>query len=242
MAVRFLRQSIANLTHHLRVVLFNPVCRICGEPLAFYNEVIVCGECLAEVTPMKGPVCRRCGKELNDDAALCGDCLLRPPLFDRNLSFGLYGGALRELILLYKYGELQPLAGFLADCLMGMIENALDKNFDAIVTVPQDPGRKREFDHLAVMGKIIGRRTGIPYLRHALVKKKATDQQSKLPLKSRLRNLDGAFALKRPRRLAGKRILLIDDVFTTGTTVKRCSELLYPVEATVTVLTLARSV
>jgi ComF family protein len=180
---------------------------------------------------------------LNDHGDLCGDCLLRPPVFARNLSYGLYEGGLRDLILLYKYADLQPLSRLLGNLLSKLYQdNVGGVKFDCILTVPPDPGRKREFDHLALLGKVMARQTGIPFVRHVLVKRRTTEPQSTLPSGRRRRNLDKAFGLKRPHRVAGKNILLIDDVFTTGTTVTRCAELLIPLEATVTVLTLARSV
>jgi len=191
---------------------------------------------------MDGPLCQRCGKILNDDARLCGDCMLRPPVFSRNVSYGLYKGALRDMILLYKYGELYPLGRRLAGYLAGLAEIRLDGGFDCIVTVPPDPSRRRERDHLAILGGIVGRMTGIPFQRKTLVKRRATDPQSTLPLARRLRNLDNVFELRRPNGVSGKRVLLVDDVFTTGTTITRCAERLVAGGAIVTALTLARSV
>ena len=237
------RSLASHISRVIRLVFFDPVCRMCGKPLVFCDETIVCRDCAAMATPVRGPVCCRCGKLLNDRSNLCGDCMLRPPVFARNLSYGLYDGALKDLILLYKYGELQPLSRLLASYLLEVYkDNLLDGGFDSVLAVPPDPGRRREFDPLSAMAKIVARKTGIPYMRHILVKKRNTEPQSTLPLKQRLRNLDGAFELKRRRRISGKNVLLIDDVFTTGTTIKRCAELLVQMDAAVTVLTLARSV
>ncbi len=233
---------LAEAAHSLRLVFFDPRCRRCGNSLVFHDEIIVCRNCVGEVLPVSGPVCLRCGKMLNDSARLCGDCMLRPPVFVRNVSFGLYKGALREFILLYKYAELHPLRRRLGGYLLELFETQLDERFDFIMTVPQDPARHREFDHLLEMAKIVAKKSGIPLLKKNLVKRRKTEPQSRLPLKQRLRNLDGAFELKRPRQVSAKRILLIDDVFTTGTTITRCAELLIRQGAEVTTLTLARSV
>lgn len=234
---------IARLLHCCRLLFFDPRCRVCGQQLVFHHERCVCGDCLRKVKPMRGPICLRCGKMLNDHGELCGDCMLRPPVFNRNISYGLYEGGLRDLILLYKYADLRPLSRLLGELLLELYrDNMAETEFDCILTVPPDPGRKREFDHLALLGMFMARQTGIPFYRRVLVKRRTTEPQSRLSSSQRRRNLDGAFGVKRPHRVGGKSVLLLDDVFTTGTTITRCVELLNPLDADVTVLTLARSV
>jgi ComF family protein len=169
--------------------------------------------------------------------------------FDRAASFGLYEGPLRSLIHLYKYSGMKPLARTLA----GYMERAIsiDERFDAVVPVPLHWRRQwdRGFNQAELLARYIAKRRGIPVLR-ALRRKRATATQAGLASAGRRRNVAGAFVLrsnalrsyaKPDPRLAGRKILLIDDVMTTGATASACASALKRGGAlSVSLLTLAR--
>lgn len=226
----------------VRLGLFEPRCRGCDNPLVLPEEDVICRQCLAKIGMMTGANCKRCSKVLADGLDLCGDCMLKPPPFERNVSYAVYDGLCKDIILLYKYAEVQTLKYLLADLLVRLFRQKVNEDFDYLIPVPRDPGRRREFDHLLSVAKIVSRRLGIPLMKRNLIKIKKTPPQATLPLSRRLRNLNGAFALKQPHLIQDKRLLLLDDVYTTGTTARKCTLLLKKHQAAVTVLTLARSV
>jgi ComF family protein len=111
-----------------------------------------------------------------------------------------------------------------------------------MVPVPADRGRKRELNPILALCKRLSRNLGIPLMRKNLIKVKRTEPQVLLSQARRLKNLDGAFRLKDPAAVRKKRIVLVDDVYTTGTTIKKCTQLLKKAGADVVAITLARSI
>ena len=196
------------------------------------------------------PVCPVCSRPLGYEHDRCGQCLMDPPLYRRHISFGRYEEELRELILRYKYGGMEKLKHLLADFYMEVYQRRIminePRSFDFIIPVPQDKGRKREFNPVLEIAKIFSKQLGIELLTGYLVKVKKTLPQAGLPRSQRLHNLHDAFRLTGavgvPSVVKGKQILLMDDVYTTGTTIKKCTQLLVKEGADVVAMTLARSV
>jgi competence protein ComFC len=223
------------------VSLFQPNCRLCESDLVLAGEKIICRDCQQKVRPAAENQCRRCGKFIPAGVESCGSCLLQPPPFLRHVSYAAYEGALREIIILYKYGELEPLKTFLASLYLDMVRTRLPGGFQAVVPVPADRQRRHGFMPVQAMGRLLARELKLEFLPGLLRKAKSTPPQVGLTQAQRKTNLDGAFALAAGLRLAGKEILLIDDVTTTGTTIGKCAALLKKKGARVTVLTLAQS-
>jgi len=223
------------------VSLFQPRCRLCQSDLVMAGEKIICRDCQQKVRPAAENQCRRCGKFIPAGVEICGSCLLRPPPFQRHVSYAAYEHPLREIIILYKYGELEPLKTFLASLYLDMVRSRLTGDFQAVVPVPADRQRRHGFMPVRAMGRLLARELRLEFLPGLLRKTKSTPPQVGLTQAQRKTNLDGAFALATGRNLAGKGILLIDDVTTTGTTIGKCAALLGKKGARVTVLTLAQS-
>lgn len=169
--------------------------------------------------------------------ALCRNGLRR---FDAAYSFGAYEGDLRKLIHLLKYAGIRPLAkplsGFLADAL------PRDQRFDAIVPVPLHWRRRwqRGFNQSELLARALSKRTAIPVIA-ALRRTRATSAQAGLSNTRRRQNVTSAFSCRRPERIQGRRLLLIDDVMTTGSTATACAGALKSAGAAgVCLLTLAR--
>ncbi|MCX6558117.1 MAG: ComF family protein [Candidatus Aminicenantes bacterium] len=223
------------------VSLFQPHCRLCGSDLVLAGEKIICRDCRQKVRPATENQCRRCGKFIPAGIETCGSCLLQPSPFLRHISYAAYEGPLREIIILYKYGELEPLRTFLASLYLDMVRTRLPGGFQAVVPVPVDRQRRHGFMPVRAMGRLLARELELEFLPGLLRKTKSTPPQVGLTQAQRKTNLDGAFALATARSLAGKEILLIDDVITTGTTIGKCAALLKKKGARVTALTLAQS-
>ena len=158
--------------------------------------------------------------------------------FDAAYSFAAYEGVLRKLIHLYKYGRIRTLARPLADLLARAMP--LDERFDVIVPVPLHWMRrwKRGFNQSELLARALARRTGIPVLK-AMSRVHSTRTQAGLSNHARRLNVTRVF---RARAVEGKRILLIDDVMTTGATAAACALALKGAGAKrVALLTVARA-
>ena len=175
-----------------------------------------------------------------DEAGQCALCRLGANGFDQVYSFGSYEGPLRRLIHLFKFEGVQPLAkplgGFLALAL------PRETNFDAIVPMPLHWRRRweRGFNQSELLAEEIGRRWNAP-VRRVVKRKRATAPQAGLTSAQRRLNVRGAFSVKPGTSLKGLRILLVDDVLTTGATASACARVLKRAGAShVSFLALAR--
>lgn len=225
----------------IMVSLFQPRCRICGLDLVLPEEKIICTDCRQKIVLSTETQCRTCGKFLPDGIEICGSCLLRQPPFLRHISYAAYEDTLRQVIILYKYGEVEALKTFLTSLFLELLQKKLPGSFQAVVPVPVDRRRRHGFMPVRSMGRLLARALKIEFRPDLLRKQRSTPPQVGLAQAQRKTNLDSAFAMAKKQKLAGTKILLIDDVTTTGTTIKKCAALLSKSGAQVTVLTLAQS-
>jgi ComF family protein len=196
----------------LREVTRIPVCRRClksPQPLSAEFFCVSCRTPFQNAFPL-------------DDEGRCALCRGGLRGFDAAYCFGAYEGVLRKLIHLYKYGRIKTLARPLGDLLAAALPR--EQKFDVIVPVPLHWRRQwqRGFNQSEVLAWGIARRTGIPVVK-ALGRVQATVTQASLGNIKRRRNVAAAFRCKRAVLVAGKRILLIDDVMTTGATAAACA-------------------
>jgi len=230
----------------VQLSIFLPTCKGCGNQLVFEEEDLLCKNCREEIANIRYHdgwlnICQHCGRTLDHQHERCGDCILQPPPYRKHRSYSRYRELLRDLILMYKYKGIERLKHLFVDYYMELFAEKINEDFDYIVPVPPDRGRKREFSPILEIAKILSRRLEIPLSSRNLIKIKQTLPQAGLTRAQRITNLDGAFKLKHPEKINGKKLLLIDDVYTTGTTIKKCARLLTKQNADVAALTLARS-
>jgi ComF family protein len=234
------------IPHGIFSLLFPDECRICNRVLTEWTRVPVCHECLTSPVPLESEYfCASCHTPFINDYPLdehsvCAACRSGLRAFDRAASFGFYEGTLRSLIHLYKYSGMKPLARQLA----AFMERAIpiDQSFDAVVAVPLHWRKRwqRGFNQAELLARHIAKRRGAP-LVGALKRKRSTAVQATLAVAGRHRNVEGAFAIRDKAAVAGKRILLIDDVMTTGATANACAGVLKRAGAkSVSLVTLAR--
>ncbi len=174
-----------------------------------------------------------------DAEGLCGICRTGVRAFDRAYCYGSYDGALKELIHLFKYGRAKGLAIPFAKYLSAALP--VDSKFDVVVPVPLHWRRRwqRGFNQADLLGRQIARRRGLKFAK-LLTRNRWTGSQASLANSARRTNVSGAFRT-RGGSLAGLRILLVDDVMTTGATASACALVLKRAGAkSVTLLTLAR--
>lgn len=239
--------SLRAIPHGIFSLIFPAECRICDTPLDGFTRVPVCRGCLNAPAPLEADYfCATCKAPFQNDfpldangvCALCRSGLLG---FDSVASFGFYEGALRGLIHLFKYSGMRPLAGRLSR----LLERALpiDDRYDVIVPVPLHWRRRwqRGFNQAELLARGVAKRRRIPIL-NALRRGKPTVNQAGLSSAGRRRNIAGAFQARTGADLHGKRVLLVDDVFTTGATASACAVALKKAgAASVSLVTLARA-
>jgi ComF family protein len=181
---------------------------------------------------LEAPVCDGCGLAFPYEmpaGVLCSACEARPRAFDRARAACVYDETSRDLILKLKHGDRPDIANLFARWLARAAGPLLDEA-DAVAPVPLHPLRllTRRYNQSAEIARPLARAARTPYLADALVRRRATDSQGHKSARGRRLNVQGAFevAPRAARRVAGKRILLVDDVMTTGATAEACARAL----------------
>lgn len=231
------------------------------SPESAFREVMnkcLCPSCLTDFAPIGTPYCTRCGepfKSAADTDHLCSRCITRKRHFTRARSCAVYDGSVLKVIHAYKYRGRTRLAKPLGILLyLSYIRHFGTENIDTALPVPLHEKRlkSRGFNQALLMircwpeiEKNTGRPSGteIKIETGAIVRSRNTATQTGLERSQRVKNIKNAFAVKSPERIKGKNVLLVDDVYTTGSTVGECGRMLADAGAAgVYVLTLARTV
>jgi ComF family protein len=221
-------------------VVLAPVCAVCETLLDQPLGGCVCGPCWKTVRPITPPVCDRCGDPLARDQTICSSCRQRPPAVDRARAVGEYQGTLRDIIHAFKYAGRRSLARPLAS-LMRMRGTALLSHADGVIPVPLH--WRREYQRGFNQAQLLAAHLELPII-NALVRRRHTRPQVELAASQRHENVADAFELRGTqmrRRLIGMKVVLIDDVSTTGATMDACARVLREAgTAEISALTAAR--
>lgn len=250
MALHRLAQGARRASAVLLDALLPPRCLSCEAEVAEHGTL--CAACFATLTPLTAPFCARCGVpfvhagqgEAAEGGLSCGVCRNRPPAFRTARAAFRYGEGARRLILPFKHGDrtdlARPLARQMARAGAGLLARA-----EVIVPVPVHWRRLigRRYDQAALLAQALGRIAKLPVMPDMLRRVRATEALGGKSAAERAATVEGAFAVSRAgaRRLAGRQVLLVDDVMTSGATVEACAvALLAGGAAAVDVLAAAR--
>ncbi len=227
-------------------LLYPALCRACSKKINEFDRNI-CDDCAKKIKERLPPFCVKCGRQLKGSPELiatCPDCKKDKLCFDRAWSACCYDGLLKDLIHDFKYKKITSLStDFTALIISFMKKYNIGKDAQMILSIPMHPNRlfEREINHADILARDLGNKLGISYSRNTLKKIKDTPLQSKLKREARIKNLYSSFSLKDVSIVRDKNIMLVDDLFTTGSTVNECSRLLKNSGAKyVEVVTLAR--
>lgn len=247
-------------------VFFPAECRLCEQLLTRAKRLPVCDKCLAGFKPTAGPICEICGEPLPAGfggsgtppsqghqkgagdrhgtlVTVCRPCQLRKYAFERARSYASYEGGLARAIVMLKFERIYPLAEWFTERLT---EVAVREELEADVVVPVPLHRQREkergYNQADLIAKPLAKRLKLSYLPVLLVRKRPRPDKHILTLRERWESVRGAFATRPGSQVDNLRVLLVDDVLTTGATLDACAKVLREAGAkSVVGLTIARA-
>lgn len=231
--------------HAVLDALLPPRCLACTAAVDIPGRL--CPACWAEVDFIAAPHCATCGLPFAYDEgaeAVCGACAAETPAFDRARAVLRYNGVARSLVLGFKHGDRTHAAPAFADWI-GRGGEALLEGAEVVTPVPLHRWRlfTRRYNQSGLLAREIARDWGLEFSPDLLRRTRHTPSQAGLKRDQRFLNVRGAFKLRQGRAVEGRRVVLVDDVMTTGATVNACARALKQAGAeTVDVLTLARVV
>jgi ComF family protein len=221
-----------------------PRCLACGAIVG--EPDALCGTCWAGISFFAPPWCTVCGLPFAHplgEGAVCAACAREAPNWDRARAVMRYDKHSRRLVLLLKHGDQTHLAAAFGRWMLRIGGEMLD-GADLVMPVPLHWTRlfTRRYNQAALLARAIRRAGGPPVAADWLVRRRRTPSQARLGPLARARNVRGAFALRSGRDVRGKRVVVIDDVLTTGATAAECARILRRAGASfVGILTLARA-
>jgi len=225
--------ALARVAQGLAELVFPPRCYGCGRA----SSSPLCPTCLEAMPRVGEPGCPICGLPETSDSprkvvTRCGACRLRKPRFDVVRSFAPYAGLVGECIRKFKYRRKKRLGvvlgQILAEHLRSHPELASLREVDQVIAVPlhRFRARLRGFNQSELLAIPVRRQLGVEASENALIRVRNNPKQVGLPFKKRWENVKGAFAVKNPEAVKGKKILLVDDVMTSGATLNECAKVL----------------
>ena len=208
-------------------------CPACHDPVlprrSDGRPALICKNCSSSFSYVSNPVCAKCGKELeSENDAFCSDCKEHEKFFAKNLALFNYDDVARESMVMFKYKGRREYADYYAQELLKMHADYISSlGIELIVPVPIHKSRREErgYNQAAEIGERISKALHIPMREDVLVRYKKTTAQKKLSQAGRMRNLCAVMKVNYDLSNIG-RILLVDDIYTTGSTLDACSKVL----------------
>ncbi|UCG34941.1 MAG: ComF family protein [Candidatus Omnitrophota bacterium] len=209
--------------HAFKDIIYPPLCFACERKI---QEGYLCPECQDKVEYLFPPLCRLCSRPLSyKNSYLCSGCIGKKSPFKRVISITAYKEPMTKLLHLFKYKNYDYLGRFLSHLMIQHIERiGLDLScYQAIIPVPLHPFRRKErgYNQTELLAKQIANHFQIPLRNDIIYQKKDKTSQTKLKKEQREKAMQGVFIAK--ESLKGKNIVLIDDILTTGSTLKECA-------------------
>jgi ComF family protein len=232
-------------------LLFPRHCEICLKIMNHKNQTYLCEICFNKIRFISSTACCGCARVFpgaipSIEDWMCPSCLRTKRSYDACHAVSYYEGPIKELLQTFKFARAEYLAGTLREIFMkGMVRKLDWENFDFVVPIPLHPRKLKErgFNQSYILAQTVREVTGLRILRDGIIRIKYSEGQTLQDKKARLENIRGSFEIRKFEKLQGKKIVLVDDVLTTGATIQECSRVLKEAGAeSVEVLVLARSI
>ncbi len=211
-------------------LLYPPHCLACGRDTGNGHAGGLCMECRDSISFICGPACARCSSPVGHHARTggCPHCTRKNFAFTGAAAAGRYDGLLRELVLQLKYGHRPVLARPLGALMAARVRGGDAAGMDLVVPVPlhRKKFRERGFNQAELLARRVASRLHLALRNDVLLRTKDTQAQTGLDRSSRRKNVEKAFAVRNGADIRGARILLVDDVMTTGSTLSECASAL----------------
>lgn len=222
-------QAISKVVNTCLTFVYPEVCQFCLSRPATHRDGYICGNCRSGVKLIEPPWCDRCGLPVQGAITTdfkCGNCSGSELFFRFARAAASAEGCVLDAIHRYKYQQALWVEPFLAELLVSRASSGLrQSDWDFIVPVPLHPTKRRErhFNQAERLARRLGEATGIPVNARVVQRIAFTRTQTRLSREERLLNVSGAFALKKGANVAKARVIVVDDVFTTGSTTNACA-------------------
>ena len=220
------------------ISLFLPAeCKICSKPLKSSNRSFICEECWNKVEWLEPPYCSRCSKPFSpsetspiNSFSICAECKKNSLYFKKVFVPTLYVGVMKKIIHIFKYERKRGvIRGIKKIMEIYFSQNHFPfSRLHLVVPIPlyRKKLKERGFNQAELLARIIAEYFNIKLSKNNLKKIKPTKSQTKLSASERIKNMKGAFIVKSKEEFCGKNILLVDDIYTTGATVKEAAKIL----------------
>lgn len=217
-----IKRKVLMLLSKLEDLIFtNHSCISCGLEIEDGSMFSMCDECLRKLEIISGKVCEKCGEEMK--GLVCEVCKDKNYTFSKNISIFYYNEITSKIVKKLKYSRKKYYAKYIAEMMTVVKDNFKDIDYLTFVPSGKKSLKERGYNQSEEIAKEIGKIIGLPVLK-LLGKKDGFKNQAGMNRLDRLKNLEDAFyVLENSKKLNGKIVMLIDDVFTTGTTLTRCS-------------------
>ena len=245
---KYMHSSIQRVVRNVQDLFFPPTCLGCDASIDTVDgEISLCSECVDQLKQIEWPVCPRCSErvpEYEGQVLDCGRCRHDKLRFDRAIAWGQYEGLLGELIVKMKYDRSERLGRLFSQLILrDMRAQLLECQFDAVLGIPMHPWRRfsRGVNPAAVMARIIAKDLGVDYYGRVLGRRNFSSQKD-LSRLARFRNMKNVMSARAGYYLESFRVLLVDDILTTGATCSEAARVLKKAGAAeVTVLVVGRT-
>lgn len=220
-----------NLLGTVLNIIYPPKCMFCRRLMGGSDKELICESCSGAMRIIDGLVCEKCGAPLKE-GVICASCRSAAHEFDKGFSVLRYDEFVKDAIYRFKYGGRTNYAKPFGDLMAAQMDRYGYLSADFLIPVPLHKKRqkKRGYNQAELLADVLSLHSKIPVRPDILLRIKETAPQSKLNFTARRRNLNGAFALSEASQngacLKDKTVMLIDDIFTTGSTVDECSRIL----------------
>lgn len=216
------------IINELLNIIYPRRCPVCDD-IVSVGDGLICRECVKKLPYIKEPCCMKCGKELRrEEEEYCGDCRKWEHVYTQGKALFSYDKVMQQSVAAFKYKGRQEYAVLYGSEMARCFKTQL-KRWGAEVLIPvpvhKSRCRQRGYNQAALLAESLSRHTGIPADETVLVRRKKTEAQKTLNDKERRKNLQDAFQLRK-NVVQYKKIVLVDDIYTTGSTADACAGVL----------------